>query len=76
MPQHLSPQIDPPASKTALIERIRSPDFQIFDQKHLFNAHCKEAGLPTVHVLAQFIDGQPDRKIEQLPATDLLGGWS
>jgi hypothetical protein len=32
--------------------------------------------LPTVHVLAQFIDGQPDRKIEQLPATDLLGGWS
>jgi acyl-coenzyme A synthetase/AMP-(fatty) acid ligase/acyl carrier protein len=49
-------------AQLSLIERIRSPDFQIFDQKHLFNAHCKEAGLPTVHVQRDL----PARKLWEL----------
>jgi Sugar-transfer associated ATP-grasp len=56
----------------SLNEHSRSPDFQVLDQKHLFAAHCEEAGLPSVRLLAQFIDGHPDGKIEGLPETDLF----
>ena len=59
-------------AQLSLLERTLSPDFQLLNQKHLFAAHCKEAGLPTVRLLAQFIEGQPDRKIEHLPLTDLF----
>lgn len=55
-----------------LIERTRPPDCRLLDQKHLFAARCKEVGLPSVHLLAQFIDGYPDGKFEGLPATDLF----
>ena len=55
-----------------LIELNRPPDCQLLDQKHLFAARCKETGLPSVRLLAQFIDGHPDGKFEGLPATDLF----
>jgi putative polysaccharide biosynthesis protein len=59
-------------SRPALLLLFRTPDCQLLDQKHLFAARCKEAGLPSIRLLAQFIDGHPDGKIEGLPATDLF----
>ena len=55
-----------------LVEHNRTPDSPLLDQKHLFAARCKEAGLPNIHLIAQFIDGHPDGKFEVLPAIDLF----
>jgi hypothetical protein len=55
-----------------MIEYNRSSDFQFIQQKHLFAARCKEAELPHVPLLGQFIDGHPIGTFEKLPATDLF----
>jgi hypothetical protein len=55
-----------------LIERIRPFDFQLVDGKHLFAARCKDAKLPSIPVLAEFVDGHPVGKLESLPAIDLV----
>jgi Sugar-transfer associated ATP-grasp len=55
-----------------MIEHTRSPDFQFIQQKDLFAARCKEAELPHVPLLGQFIDGHPSGTFEKLPATDLF----
>ena len=55
-----------------LIERKRPPDFQLVRYKHLFAARCKEANLPSVPLLAEFVDGHPDGKLEGLPAINLI----
>jgi hypothetical protein len=55
-----------------LIKRYPSSDYQVLGRKDLFAARCKEAGLPSVRSLAQFIDGHPDGKVEGFPAVDLF----
>ena len=55
-----------------LIERKHPSDFQLVDSKHLFAARCKEAKLPSVPLLAEFVDGHPDAKLEGLPGMDLV----
>ena len=59
-------------SRPALLSLVRPPDNELLDQKHLFATRCNEAGLPTIRLLAQFIDGHPDGKFEGLPAADLF----
>jgi hypothetical protein len=59
-------------SRPALLLLTRPPDIRFIDQKHLFASRCKEAGLPHIPLLAQFIDGYPDGRLEQLPAADLF----
>ena len=48
------------------------PTSGLVQDKHLFAARCKEAGLPSVPLLAEFVDGHPDGKLEGLPAIDLF----
>ena len=55
-----------------LIERKRPSDFQLVLGKNLFAVRCKEAKLPSVPSLAEFVDGQADEKLESLPAIDLV----
>ena len=55
-----------------LIERKRPSDFQLVLSKHLFAARCIEAKLPSVPLLAEFVDGHPNGKLEGLPAIDLV----
>jgi hypothetical protein len=47
-------------------------DFEPLQNKHLFAARCKEAGLPSVPTLAEFVDGHPERDFRDLPRMDLL----
>jgi Sugar-transfer associated ATP-grasp len=55
-----------------LIECKRPSDFQLVHGKHLFPARCEEAKLPSVPLLAEFVDGHPNGKLETLPAIDLV----
>jgi hypothetical protein len=55
-----------------LVQRKRPSDFQLVYEKHLFAGRCKEAKLPSVPSLAEYVDGQPDGKLKDLPAIDLV----
>jgi hypothetical protein len=48
------------------------PDFQLLQNKHLFVRRCEETGLPSIPVLAEFVDGHLEGKLKRLPATDLF----
>ena len=54
-----------------LIKLTCPPDAPLL-HKHLFARRCIEAGLPSIPVLAEFVDGHPEGKLEGLPATDLF----
>ena len=60
------------SAQQCLIEQKRPPHFQLLRDKHLFAAYCREAKLPSVPLLAQFVDGHPDRARENLQAIDLV----
>ena len=55
-----------------LIERKRPRDLPLVRYKHLFAASCEEAKLQSVPLLAEFVDGHPDGKLEGLPAINLV----
>src|SRR5262249_38051248 len=61
-------------SALILMLDLHSPDsdYNFLLQKHLFVVRCKEAKLPHVPLLGQFIDGKPSGNFEKLPATDLF----
>ena len=50
----------------------RTLDLPLLENKHFFGRRCIEAGLPSVPVLAEFVEGHPEGKLEGLPATDLF----
>jgi len=66
------PESQSVSAQEFLIERNRPPDIPVLGGKHLFAARCKEAKLPSVPSLAEFVDGHPDGKLEGLPALDLV----
>ena len=55
-----------------LIERKRPPDFPLVRYKHFFAASCRKAKLQSVPLLAEFVDGHPDGKLEGLPTINLI----
>jgi Sugar-transfer associated ATP-grasp len=67
-------QVPTSQSRKALIylNARKHSHLQFIDYKHLFVAHCKQAGLPTIPLVAEFVDGRSDELREGLPARDLF----
>src|SRR5207244_12532256 len=59
-------------AQRSLIECISPADEPLLTNKYLFAARCREAGLPSATLLGEFLDGRPNGKLEDLPATDLF----
>lgn len=54
------------------LDSTGSPDYPLLRSKSMFAARCAELGLPTVPVLAEFVDGSVSPERPNLPDVDLF----